>query len=245
MLYTITPVYLGSAVVEKSLSIYRRYFGEKLKVCYAVFLLRSDTELIMVDSGPPRPEINDQIPVYLDIDDPVLMTDALAKVGVTPKEITKIILTHLHWDHCYNLELFPQAEIYVQKRELAYAIAPSPGQDTRMFGALPECGMPGWFDGWKQLKRIDGDVEIVSGVKVYLTPGHSPGFQVVLADTKEGKYLMTSDFAPTYENFREGIPNGIHGSLYEWHDSYNRIKDLTPNVLPGHEMGVFDRNIYG
>src|SRR5690606_30965331 len=135
-----------------------------------------------------------------------------AKVGIKPEEITKIILTHLHWDHCYNLDLFVNAKIYIQRKEIIYAVAPvEDSPDVRMFGVLPECGKPGWFDGWTQFVRVDGDVEIIPGINVYLTPGHSPGSQCVLVNTKEGKYLITGDFCPKYENFRDGVPNGIHG----------------------------------
>ncbi|WP_180951082.1 N-acyl homoserine lactonase family protein [Marasmitruncus massiliensis] len=244
MLYTITPVYMGAAKFEKSEAVYRRHFGVKEENCFVVFLLRSESELIMVDSGPPRKEINDKLPMFSDIPDYVPMEEALGKVGVKTSDITKIILTHLHWDHCYNLDLFPNTPIYVQRKEITYAVAPI-GPDIRMFSALPDCGNPGWFDGWGRFVVVDGDVEVAPGVKVYLTPGHSPGSHSVLVETKEGPYLIPGDFIPKFENFTDGVPNGIHGSIYEWYDNYNKIKNLTENVLPAHDMAIFNRKVYG
>jgi len=245
-MYTITPLMMGWKEYELSEAIYRRHFGVLQKNCFVAYLLRSGSECILVDSGPPRHEEAIKRPIFPTLNDYVRLDDALAKEGVKPEQISKVILSHLHWDHCWNLDLFPQAKVYVQKKEINYAVAPVEGsQDVRMYGALPECGTPGWFEGWSQMVRVDGDVEIMPGINVILTPGHSPGSQCVLVDTKEGKYLLPGDFIPKFENFRDGVPNGIIGNMYDWFASYHRIKNLTPNCLPAHDMGILDRKVYG
>jgi glyoxylase-like metal-dependent hydrolase (beta-lactamase superfamily II) len=241
MLYTITPLYMGAIEIEKSLAVYRRHYGVIEKNSFAVFLLRSEAEVILVDSGPPRNGTNP----LLHIPDYVPLEEALCKAGVKPADVTKIILTHLHYDHCYNLELFPQAPVYVQRKEITSAVAPAQELDARFYGALPGNGKPGWIEGWGRFLVLDGDAEIVPGVKVYLAPGHSPGGQSVLVDTKEGHWLVAGDFIPKYECFTDGVPNGTHGNLYEWYDSYKKLKALTEQCLPSHDISVFKCKVYG
>src|SRR6266851_221081 len=53
---------------------------------------------------------------------------ALGELGIGFGDIRTIILTHLHFDHAWNLELFPDARVIVQKDELIHAIDPAPSQ---------------------------------------------------------------------------------------------------------------------
>ena len=52
--------------------------------------------------------------------------EALRLLGICPKEIDTVIMSHLHWDHCYNNHLFPQADFYIQKKEMMSAVCPLP-----------------------------------------------------------------------------------------------------------------------
>jgi hypothetical protein len=54
------------------------------------------------------------------------------------------VVSYAHWDHSYNLELFPAAPIYIQKKELQYAVAPLPS-DNRTYPMNPKNGLPGWY----------------------------------------------------------------------------------------------------
>ena len=97
---------------------------------------------------------------------------ALKKIGVRCADIDIVVVTHLHWDHCGETDLFPKAKIYVQKEELETARSP-----------FPKLLANGYFK--KMLEEIDytiitGDKEIAKGVKIVFTPGHSYGFQSVL-----------------------------------------------------------------
>lgn len=243
MSYRIRPLFLGSKVSDKSESLYLYPRGEEVRCCYCCFLVEGEGHKFLVDVGMPSQEYIAGKPFTV-LEDAVRFEDALKRAGVDPEEIHIVILTHLHYDHCFNLDKLPNARIYVQKRELANALAPMPCE-RRVYSLLPECGAPGWLSGVGRFEVVDGDCEILPGVHVYLMPGHSPGSQSVSVCTSEGIYVMTGDYIPILDNYEKCIPNTIHSSLREWYESYEKLSRLNAKLLPGHDMRVFDREVYG
>lgn len=243
MCYKIKPLFLGSKTGDKSDSMYLYPSGEEIRCCYCCYLVEGNGIKFMVDVGMPSQEYIKGKPFTV-LGDAVALEDALKKAGAAPEEIDVVILTHLHYDHCFNLALFPKAKVYVQKKELAHALAPMPCE-RRIYSLLKECGKPGWLDGVGRFEAVDGDAEIMPGVRVILTPGHSPGSQSVVVETNEGSYVMTGDYIPIMDNFEKCIPNTIHNSLRQWYESYDKIKQLNARLLPGHDMCVFHREVYG
>ena len=242
--YTITPICLGyNHQAEKSAFTYRRGPGTIITTAYLVWLISGNGLHILVDSGGPDPSAAASMS-YPHLSDAVYLRDALEEQGVSCHEIDAVILSHLHWDHSYNLELFPHAKIYVQAEELRHAVTPSL-YDSYAYVATPNEGLPGWMTGFPQLVRLDGDSELFPGIKAILTPGHTPGQQGVLVQTQEGLYLIASDMYPLFENYEHKIPNGICLSFESWYLSDARIRKLGAKVLPGHDPKVMSRQRYG
>lgn len=127
---------------------------------------------------------------------------ALKEVGLSAKDIDKVILTHLHFDHsggCTKIDrsgkpipVFPKATYVVQASCWENAMAPSElCQDSHHpedFTCLQETG---------QLTLIDGDAEILPGVWVKNTGGHCPGHQVVKINCGGEKVVFLGDMIPT------------------------------------------------
>ena len=95
------------------------------------------------------------------------------------------------------------------------------------------------------MRVVDGDAEVAPGISLALLPGHTPGIQGVRVETEEGVYLIASDTYPLYENYEKMSPSGIHVDLKEWFASYEKTKKICDFILPGHDMRVLDRKIYG
>src|SRR5919206_3457280 len=105
----------------------------------------------------------------------------------TPREVALVINTHLHFDHCGGNRLFPGVPIYVQRRELE--AAREPGYTIAEWVE---------FEGARYVEH-DGEAEILPGIRVLPTPGHTPGHQSVLVDTDEGLVVIGGDVAHTLE----------------------------------------------
>jgi glyoxylase-like metal-dependent hydrolase (beta-lactamase superfamily II) len=125
---------------------------------------------------------------------------ALERVGVSPSEVTDLVLTHLHFDHAGGLVsgpdgtlVFPQAAHWIQDQHLRWAHDPT-DRDRRSFRAeILEAVDSDVCD----LRVVDGAQEILPGVEVLPVHGHTPGQQLVLIGAAEGQRLLyAGDLVP-------------------------------------------------
>jgi N-acyl homoserine lactone hydrolase len=148
------------------------------------------------------------------------VADALAEAGLSPADISMVVNTHLHFDHCGQNAVFAHAPHYVQREELARA-----ERESRE--------LYDWFGFMNaRWELLDGDTELVPGVSVLATPGHTSGHQCVLVATDDGPDLLIGDAAYTPRQYLqpdEGeLPDGQAADLPSWHSSVGRIKSLQP-----------------
>jgi N-acyl homoserine lactone hydrolase len=150
------------------------------------------------------------------------VADALDELGMTPGDIGLVINTHLHFDHCGQNAVFKHAAFYVQRAELNRARRESPQ-------------LSDWFDFMNaRFELLDGDAEILPGLSVLATPGHTVGHQSVLVRSADGQSdLLTGDAAYTPRQYgdplADDLPDGQARDLAAWRASVQRMK----SVLPG------------
>ncbi len=243
--YKIYPlITLYSEESEMSMQTYGMNFGVNSPSPIIMWLVQGNGHNIMVDTGSCGAEPasrNHHASIRTEEMEPV---NLLKKCGVTGEDIDIVVLTHLHWDHCYNLELFPNAKIYVQRREVEYAIDPLPPHRTAY--EAPKTGIPSaWFPHLGRMTIMDGDFSVCEGINAYLLPGHTPGIMGVTVETEGGVYLIASDILPLFKNWtgqgnQKHIPAGIHNSLDDYYRSLERIEGLCDYILPGHDKAVMD-----
>lgn len=201
---------------------------------YFMWVLRRGTEVILVDTGYDADEARER-------DRPIRMNPAasLAPLGLTPGDITSVIVTHLHYDHAGGLHLFPNAKLHMQAAEMAYATGPCMCHDTlRMpFTAGHICeAVKRLYSG--QVVFHDGDAEVAEGVTVHCIGGHSRGLQAVRVRTAAGWLVLASDAAHYYENIFARKPFPIVVDLQNMLDGFDRLEALASHktlIVPGHD----------
>ena len=115
----------------------------------------------------------------------------LKKIGYTPADVDIVIFTHLHWDHMFYLDKFTNARFIVHKREWDFANDPIPLY-YKSYEA-PQLGVTAPFAGL-DFETVEEETEIIPGIRVFESFGHSPGHMSVEVDTEDGeKYICAGD----------------------------------------------------
>ncbi|MDG7012846.1 MAG: MBL fold metallo-hydrolase [Nitrososphaerota archaeon] len=158
----------------------------------------------------------------------------LERRKVSPADIDVVVLTHLHWDHCLNVEMFPQARILLGEDELKEGFLMEPGQpqNEAFKAALREM----------KVETVgDGD-RISSHATALLTPGHSPGHVAVALKGDDGRLtVMSGDAVPNYRAYLRGFPDISFHDRKQSEESVKKLKDLRPDlVIPGHDSPFND-----
>ncbi len=123
----------------------------------------------------------------------------LKKLGLNSEDIHIVINTHLHFDHCgWNarregtrlVPTFPRARYFVQRAEWYHALHPN---DRDRAGYVPEFFCP----AEAQTELLEGDQEIVPGVRLEVVPGHTRDLQCVRIESEGKQAYFISDLVPT------------------------------------------------
>ncbi len=178
---------------------------------------------------------------------------ALAAEGLTPGDITHVVLTHLHFDHGENLELFPEACVVVQRDELQAMVDPVPSQRIFYWRStltqLIERKRP------SALRLVDGDVDLFPGIRLLKVGAHTEGMQVVVVTTAKGRVALVSDLGDHYRYWYPADPranarplrslsdafltgNVRSGSEREWQAAMRRVMDNSDIVVPAHDFRI-------
>ncbi|GIM45522.1 MBL fold metallo-hydrolase [Collibacillus ludicampi] len=226
---------MGELSVEKSSLTYGRDVGKAITIPVWATAIFGDGYKILVDTGiHDKTWVEEHVcPCNLDSDEYIV--EAIKQgLGWNPEDVNIVINTHLHYDHCGNNRLFKKARFIVQENEWKAAFNPIPSQQDIYLRELFDDHSVDYFS-WK---FVNDEAEILPGLKVFLTPGHSEGHQSVLVKTEEGTLCISGDVSNLLENIRENIPAGILTSTKEIYESMNKVRRLAQRILPGHEISI-------
>ena len=245
-MWTIKPLEVATLNLTKVAAIskvgHNADAGGMIRIPDVAWLLRNTEtgRVVLVDTGPCEPEHANKYHSPIEKTPEQELEFVLRREGIEPEDIDTVILTHLHWDHGYGVYKLPNAKVYVQRKELQYAVAPY----TVNKGAyeLNDTSKPPYFfKFFHQMVVLDGDTHFCEGIDIITLPGHSPGSQGVLVTTGHGRYLITGDLYYNMVNYNEDLPTGVFTSLDDYYSSFAKVKNLGSDVtlLPGHDYNVF------
>jgi Zn-dependent hydrolases, including glyoxylases len=170
---------------------------------------------------------NDELDSYYKVRARAL-PDALADAGIDRAEITAVTNCHLHADHSGQNALFPGIPIYVQPAEWAAAHEPD-------YTIVEWIDFPG-----ARYEQVPGDHLVAPGIRIFATPGHSPGHQSLVVETPDGLLLLAGQAVYSGGEWtgiagaREGASTVPDQPAYA--RSIKRLRALDPRrVLFGHD----------
>ena len=227
--YVIHPLAVGINQTDQGIMTYQKGYGKRIWLPIYVFYLEGGDQKILVDTGmeefmvPPGAEEQTGLRI-------MEFEEALQTVNLKPDEVDIVIQTHLHNDHCENTYKCTNAKVYVQKTELDFFRSPHPIDHRYYSDLLDE----------SEVVTVEGDREIVPGIRVLFTPGHTPGGQSVAVETKDGTAIITG-FCCNQENFPPVGPvvtPGVHTDAIQAYESAQRVKEMADIIIPVHDIGV-------
>jgi glyoxylase-like metal-dependent hydrolase (beta-lactamase superfamily II) len=228
---------------------------ERIEMPVFTFLVEGGNSRLLVDTGMAWTERAEKYhhpgshqPKGLSI------VDQLKKIGYQSEDIDIVVFTHLHWDHIYYMEKFTKAVFIANETEYKFALDPIPlyyksYEHPKLYeNAEEKIIRP--FEGIS-IKTVRGETEIMSGVRVFETPGHSPGHQSIEVDTKDGKYICCGDSIFVLDNINpipeivyDITPPGRYADIIStWKSIELQKKRVTRAdfLLPCHEKALLER----
>lgn len=205
-------------------------------------LIKSPDDLILVDTGVGT-KLKERFKDIYRVEREYGLIQALGKHGIKPENIDKVINTHLHFDHCGGntikkesevVPTFPNAQYIIQKQE--WHDATNPNERTKA-SYLGENFLP--LQENEQILLVDGDTDIIAGIKVIHTNGHTRGHQSVMIESNGEKAMYFGDFIPTASHIR--IPYTMGYDLYPI-DLIEKKKDILKTALEEHWLLIFEHD---
>jgi glyoxylase-like metal-dependent hydrolase (beta-lactamase superfamily II) len=168
--------------------------------------------------------------------------EGLKALGVEPNDARNVIVTHMHWDHAGNYDLFPNARYHLQDTEMAYATGRCMcHQMLRIpFSEADVHAMVSKVYAYR-CEFHDGAEELAPGINVHKIGGHSKGLQCVRVKTKRGIVVVASDCIHLYSHIDEGRVFPITYSIGDTLEGYKTIEKLATSrqhIVPGHDPEV-------
>ena len=227
--YVIHPLVVGINETDQGIMTYQKGYGKRIYLPIYVFYLEGGGQKVLVDTGMeefmvPPGAVEDTGLKIMEFE------EALATVNLKPEDVDIVIQTHLHNDHCENTYKCTNARVYVQQAELDFFKEPHPIDHRYYSDLLDE----------SEVVAVEGDGEIAPGIRVILTPGHTPGGQSVAVETDVGTAVITG-FCCNSNNFPNvgpAVTPGVHLNAIEAFESAQRVKDLADILIPIHDIEI-------
>jgi glyoxylase-like metal-dependent hydrolase (beta-lactamase superfamily II) len=205
------------------------------RIIVRAFLIEHPNGLFLFDTGFSA-EHWQAVQTYAPVDIRPIR-DVLKRNGVPPEDVRLIANCHFHSDHSGGNREFPGVPIFVQRSEVAHLRA------TPDYTHAPSVAD---FAG-ARLEEIEGEAEPLPGVRIVPTPGHSPGHQSLVVETKDGRVILggqafnfTSDYTRQRYSLELALRGEPHGPYPEW---VARFHELDPwRVYFAHDTAVWQRD---
>ena len=207
---------------------------------YFVWLVRGAGREIVVDTG-----FSAAMALKRQRDHLRCPTEGLRLLGCDAATVRDVVITHLHYDHVGNFDLFPAATLHLQDLEMNYATGRHMGEAV-FRGAYEVEDVVGVvrrvYGG--RVRFHAGDAEIAPGISVHLIGGHTMGMQSVRVATRRGWVVLASDASHLYANMEQVRPFPIVFSVADMVAGFHRLRalaDSPAHIVPGHDPLVLER----
>ncbi len=213
------------------------------KLALNCLLIKAPERNILVDTGLG----NNLTPKQRDIYNPsqFMLPASLGKLGVRDRDVTDVVLTHLHFDHAGGIVTafrdierltFPHAVHWIQSTEWEIARNPD-GLNRAAYRFEQQLAL---LEKRGRIELVDGTREIVPGITLVRKGGHTLGSQIVEIDTDSGFYIYAADIIPTFFHVTPAVTSAYDVSRKDTYEAkqyiYSRLKEKQGTLLLNHDL---------
>lgn len=216
---------------------------EVLDIAMVIWLVRGGGRTVLFDTGFHRDKWRKEFTVtgYLRPD------KAVALAGVVPANVTDIVVSHAHWDHMGGIDLFPKAEVWIQRQEYAYYTGDAWQPGGRHGGIDPDdVAVLVRLNTEGRLHLVDGDdVEILPGIRVHTGARHTFASQYLRVDG-DPPFVLASDNCYLDRNLSDRAASATfsdddHPANIAAQARMIALAGSADRVIPGHDPSQFTR----
>ena len=160
----------------------------------------------------------------------------LRQEGIDPADVEYVLITHLHYDHCSNAKLFPNAKFVVSRTGWHLTL------DPPVPALVPDVLFPrdilAYLAGEARDRLIladDDEPEILPGIGAFYVGGHTMCSQAFTVNTKQGLAVFPGDTIFYYENLEKNHPVGLAVDIVECYEAMARVREVADIVVPPHD----------
>ena len=218
------PAPPAEATAEEFLgALEAEYLSEKLRLHYNVLLLWSGRHVVLIDAGPGGPPVG-----------PFALLANLARLGVEPKDVTHVVLTHAHFDHAGGLLdakdrlVFPHAEHFCRPEEIDFWMAEHPDFSRLKMKPAGLLAAARRTFTHVPFTRLGPDTRLPDGLTPIHSPGHTPGHLTLQVESRGESLYHIADLAHHYAVM---LP----------HPDWSAASDIDPPLAARTRKAVFAR----
>jgi glyoxylase-like metal-dependent hydrolase (beta-lactamase superfamily II) len=224
--------------VESTMVLAHTDCGKPVRVSYYMWCIKNADSLVVVDTGMSDEEIRKR--TLFNVESP---ENQLGKIGVDPKDVKTLVVTHLHGDHFSAFDLYPNATFYIQRKDIEFFAGANVKNKALIF-AVSNIAEVVRLNYSGRVRPVDCDEEIAPGLSLVLVGAHTPGSQIVAVETSKGTAVICGDLVDLYRNIEENIHGGLTFDVLQCYTAFEKVKRLASSpdlIIPGHDPLIMER----
>jgi hypothetical protein len=247
--YTVMTLPVGRSIIPGPELFWMNNFDEWFPLTFQSVLVRGGGVTAIVNTGPAEDlePMNAGWASFLgekarmQRGEGEFIIDQLARHGVSPAEVTHVILTPLQLYTVSNVLAFPNAQICIARRGwVHFHTTHEHPHDNRSTSIPDEILTQLVTTAWPRVRLLDDEDELAPGLRTWWSGGHHRASIVVEVDTAQGVVAISDSYFHE-RNVVDNVPLGINENMYEVLACYERVRRSADIVLPLYDPANFER----